>query len=70
MSSGATIQNINTSIVANAPINFPPKEVVQAFNSFCEPILRQLDNLQRQNQKLKEAHDILLPRLMNRTIEV
>ena len=51
MSSGATIQNINTSIVANAPINFPPKEVVQAFNSFCEPILRQLDNLQRQNQK-------------------
>jgi hypothetical protein len=27
-------------------------------------------NLNKQNQKLKAARDILLPRLMNRTIEV
>jgi hypothetical protein len=35
-----------------------------------QPVFTQKDNLLLQNQKLKEARDLLLPRLMNRTIEV
>jgi type I restriction enzyme S subunit len=40
------------------------------FNQISNPIFEQLVKLTSQNQKLKEARDILLPRLMNRTIEV
>ena len=36
------------------------------FNTFDSQII----TLNKQNQKLKAARDILLPRLMNRTIEV
>ncbi|HAT75675.1 MAG TPA: restriction endonuclease subunit S, partial [Flavobacterium sp.] len=41
-----------------------------AFESIVNPIFDQILILQEQNEKLKEARDILLPRLMNRTIEV
>jgi len=40
------------------------------FGHFANPIFEQMVSLNHQNQRLKEARDILLPRLMNRTIEV
>jgi len=48
----------------------PTKELMELFERVCKPMDEQIRNIHLQNQKLKEARDILLPRLMNQTIEV
>lgn len=48
----------------------PSKELMKKFEWVCKPIDEQIKTLNIQNQKLKEARDILLPRLMNGTIEI
>lgn len=51
-------------------ITIPEKSVMKQFEEIIKPIFQQIGKIGNQNQKLKEARDILLPRLMNRTIEV
>ena len=48
----------------------PAIKVVNDFHNMVYPMLKQMELLKNKNQKLKAARDILLPRLMNRTIEV
>lgn len=48
----------------------PSEEILEKFLSIVNPMINQVFKLSNQNQKLKSARDILLPRLMNRTIEV
>ena len=43
---------------------------MEQFNKKIEPIYKQVYNLGNQNQRLKEARDILLPRLMTGMIDV
>jgi type I restriction enzyme S subunit len=66
---GTTILHAGTSILH---LEFPSAtdKIMLDFNQISNPIFEQLVKLTSQNQKLKEARDILLPRLMNRTIEV
>ena len=66
---GSTILHASSSI-EHLKFNDAPDEISKQFNSIVEPIYSQMLNLNKQNQKLKAARDILLPRLMNRTIEV
>jgi type I restriction enzyme S subunit len=66
----------------SAQLNFGPKhlnlmmlkvpslKIGLQFEMIISPIEIQICSLLDINQKLKEARDILLPRLMNRTIEV
>lgn len=54
----------------NAEIIVPPPQLVKPFNDFSEPSLAQIQNLRLQNQKLKLARDLLLPRLMRGEIAV
>jgi type I restriction enzyme, S subunit len=51
-------------------IIIPDDKILLQFNSKVYPLLEQTIQLFNYNQKLKEARDILLPRLMNRTIEM
>jgi type I restriction enzyme S subunit len=48
----------------------PTRQIGVEFEKKITPIELQICALLEFNQKLKEARDILLPRLMNRTIEV
>ncbi len=48
----------------------PTKELISHFEKIVTPMFSQIETLHLQNQKLKAARDILLPRLMNQTIEV
>lgn len=48
----------------------PDKDIRMMFDKQLEPILVLRNTLGSQNQKLKEARDILLPRIMNQTITV
>jgi type I restriction enzyme, S subunit len=48
----------------------PTKNLSTQYDKIIEPILDSSENLQNQNQLLKEARDILLPRLMTGMIDV
>ena len=74
-----SINNIDLSNYAYArhykfmkeqPIIIPDEKTLDEFNKKAYPMLGQTIQLLNYNQKLKEARDIMLPRLMNRTIEV
>ena len=74
-----SINNIDLSNYAYArhykfmkeqPIIIPDEKTLDEFNKKAYPLLEQTIHLFNYNQKLKEARDILLPRLMNRTIEL
>ena len=66
---GAAQQNINVGKVKAHEIILPPFHFVESFTSITSSNYEMRLNLVKQNQKLKAARDILLPRLMNRTIE-
>jgi type I restriction enzyme S subunit len=48
----------------------PPHSLLDSLNETVQPMLDQLRNLAFQNQKLRAARDLLLPRLMSGEIEV
>ena len=51
-------------------IELPSENIINQFNIEIKPIFQLIDILQKQNTKLREARDILLPKLMNGQIEV
>lgn len=67
---GATVLNLKSIDVNEYKIVVPSESIIESFSAIISPLLKIMENLDLQNQKLKEARDILLPRLMNRTIEV
>ncbi|MCH8485764.1 MAG: restriction endonuclease subunit S [Candidatus Cyclonatronum sp.] len=70
LSNGATMQHIKKSALGMVFLPIPPKKVCEEFQKETEPILNLIVNLNQQNTKLREARDILLPKLMNGQIEV
>jgi len=61
---------INSKVVKAMPILLPAKEVMRDFKNDVSGDFLLIQNLLKQNTKLREARDILLPRLMNGQIEV
>ncbi|WP_395168104.1 hypothetical protein ACGP04_13565 [Piscirickettsia salmonis] len=50
--------------------NTPPEELMTQFDDFARPIFEAITNFLNQNGLLKEARDILLPRLMTDVIDI
>jgi len=48
----------------------PPKQVVETFMEYVQPMDAQIENLHRKNNRLVQARDLLLPLLMNGEIAV
>ena len=69
-SNGATMVNVNKSKFEKIELTIPDSDILKKHYALVKVIFDQILILQEQNEKLKEARDILLPRLMNRTIEV
>ncbi|HLV15615.1 MAG TPA: restriction endonuclease subunit S [Xanthomarina sp.] len=67
---GATVLNLKTKDVTDYNIVIPDSTTLNSFSIKSKRILDNIENLEKQNQNLKEARDLLLPRLMNKTIEV
>lgn len=63
-------QRVNTDCFEKYMVNFAPNEVRLKFEELCEPMFRLIQIFIEQNNKLREARDILLPRLMMGIIEV
>lgn len=67
---GATRPRISRRELASLPVLVPPFTLQRDFREVAEPLNQQRANLYRQNQKLRAARDLLLPRLMSGEIAV
>ncbi len=61
---------INSKVVKAMPVLLPPKKVINDYKKDVQNDFNLIQNLLKQNTKLREARDILLPRLMSGEIEV
>jgi len=68
-SNGATMTNVNKTKFENIEVAMPSSELLERFHNTFSPNFESILNIMRQNQLLKEARDILLPRLMTNVID-
>lgn len=67
---GAAIPHANRKFILDMKMAIPPKKEAKYFDSLTLPLIKLINTLHNQNIKLREARDILLPKLMNGQIEV
>lgn len=70
ISGQAAQPNINLAQLGSFNVSVPSKEITFRFQNLIEPIFKTQQCLVSQNRLLKEARDILLPRLMSGMIDV
>ncbi|KQM19145.1 restriction endonuclease subunit S [Chryseobacterium sp. Leaf201] len=68
--SGSAQPQLTNSALNNVEIIKPEKELIDQFNFVSDIQIEIIDSLIEQNQRLREARDILLPRLMMGMIDV
>jgi type I restriction enzyme S subunit len=68
-SKGSVISYLTKDMIGKTKINNPSTNILDQFNKIIFPIFYQIENLTKQNQRLREARDILLPRLMTGVID-
>lgn len=67
---GAAQPNANAQVLAAAEIVMPTRGIQREFRDFVEPLVDERELLQMQNQKLRMARDLLLPRLLSGEVAV
>ena len=70
LSGGSAVPSLDRKVVHSQIVNLPPKSLVNDFEHQMETIFEVRDNLSTQIELLKEARDILLPRLMTGMIDI
>jgi type I restriction enzyme S subunit len=68
--SGTAQPQLTISGLTGVKMKLPKKEALIEFNIINDPSFDLIHTLEKQNTKLREARDILLPKLMNGQIEV
>lgn len=69
-SNGAAQQNISKLIVESAPCIRAPREIQEKFNELVSPIFELWESLTKENARLSEIRDSLLPRLVSGELEI
>ncbi len=67
---GATMKHIRKAALTTVTTTLPPRTLLTQFDDEASIVFRQILNLRQQNQKLRTARDLLLPRLMSGEISV
>ncbi len=67
---GSTMPNLSAGALKKVPIPCPPIKLQRLYVEAVEPQFELVENLVEQNQKLAQARDLLLPRLMSGEIAV
>ena len=67
---GSKMPRADWNLMELYPVSLPPDGLLNGLTEVVNPILDQLRNLAIQNQKLRTARDLLLPRLMSGEIAV
>ena len=70
LASGTAQPNISGSQIERIKMFYPVFEIVEKFGDSIKCLFELIWNLKQQNAKLREASDILLPKLMSGRIEV
>ncbi|MEH2183691.1 restriction endonuclease subunit S [Nostoc sp.] len=70
VSSGAAQDNLSLEKIRIFDFLVPDKETMQLFTRITNPMFLQMKNLLVTNENLRQARDLLLPRLMNGSIAV
>ena len=67
---GSIFAAVTRQQLASQPLLAPRDSLVEQYESYSKPIDAQIGNLVRQNSDLRQARDLLLPKLMSGEIEV
>ena len=67
---GATMKHIRKAALTTVTVCIPSHSLLVQFDELAADVFEQVLNLRRQNQKLRAARDLLLPRLMSGEIVV
>lgn len=67
---GTNINNLNGALVSSFKILIPPINFIEEFNKIVFPVYEKVSSNVKENQKLTEIRDWLLPLLMNRQVKV
>lgn len=70
MREGSKMPRADWKLMKQYPVPLPPHGLLSAFNGAIRSVVEQLKTLTFQNQKLRAARDLLLPRLMSGEIAV
>lgn len=70
MGGGTIFASITKQDIYDIKLLTPTAELVLLFQNISEPIDQQIETLFKMNSQLKQARDLLLPRLMNGEISV
>ena len=63
-------QRVQESCFEKLMVWIPSGTLLNLFSEFAAPVFQEIKTLHQQNQKLRAARDLLLPRLMSGEIEV
>jgi len=69
-SQGTKMPRADWGVLKRYPVSIPPHQLLREADTMVRSFVDMLNNLVFQNQNLKEARDILLPRLISGKIDV
>ncbi len=67
---GASVPTLDRKAVHRVEVLIPSMPLLRSFDEFASDVFSQIQNLASQNQKLRAARDLLLPRLMSGELAV
>ncbi|MFN6570342.1 restriction endonuclease subunit S [Dendronalium sp. ChiSLP03b] len=67
---GAAVPTLNRNVIHGVKILVPCEQLQSKFDNFANSIIIQIEVLKKYNYNLRQARDLLLPRLMNGSIAV
>lgn len=69
-SNGATMTNVNKTKFSSIKVLYPTPELNDAYYDYCKPLFEKILTLSKSIQRLQQARDRLLPKLMSGELEV
>ena len=70
LNNGGAIPTLNRNVLSNVEVIEPEKKLQDMFAKIVEPHYQKIKNLEKQNDRLKTARGLLLPKLMSGEVEV
>ena len=70
LNNGGAIPTLNRNVLSNIEVIEPEKKLQDVFAKIAEPQYQKIRNLEKQNDRLKTARDLLLPKFMSGEVEV
>ena len=70
LNNGGAIPTLNRNVLSNIEVIEPTDELQEMFAKIAEAQYRKIRNLEKQNNQLKMARDVLVPKLMSGEVEV